>query len=134
VCRIISADYTGNQVPHASEPPKADDILPATLPGDKSGLTVSHNLYLAEDLQTDGNFEIKSCEFTTLSPFTTTVQATYFSSLVTEHILHGSKDPVSRGFATVKLDMMLQAFGGTLIPPPGKAVGHYCGAFGISTW
>lgn len=123
-----------NKLPHATEPPKANDILPAIFPDEKAGLTITHNLFLASSVDTEGNFEFRNSDSTTLSPFSATLQATYISNLVTEHVLRGSKDPEIRQNETTKLDLMLQSFGGALIPQPGKAAGHYCGAFAVRTW
>ena len=131
--RIISADYLKNKLPHASKPPGPTDILPVTIPEDVYGLTVGHNMFLAEDFETDDNLALRTSPFTTLSPFATTVQATYLSNLATEHVLRGSTEPETRQKATAKLDLILQSYGGALIPPAGQAVGHYCGAFGIRT-
>ena len=134
VYRIISADYMENKLPLVTESPKLDDLLPMTSPADERGHTVGYNLFLAEDIERNGNSELRTSSFTTLSPFAAIIQATYLSSLVTQHVFHGAKDPVTRRSDSTRLDLNLAAYAGALIPPPGKAAGHFCGAYGIRTW
>jgi hypothetical protein len=72
-------------------------------------------------------------EFTRLGYFASTVQATYLSSLVAQHIRSTDRDPDARREDTIKLDRALQSFAFTMIPPPGRAEGAYCGAYWMRT-
>lgn len=70
-------------------------------------------------------------EFTRMSPFGSTIQATYISSLVANHISDRDEDPVSWETKAGYLDLVIQEFCSTLIPPPGKSIGSFCGSFGM---
>lgn len=73
-------------------------------------------------------------KFTRLGYFASTVQATYLSTLVTQHIQSKDRYPDDvRREEAIKLDRALQAFSFTLIPPPGKAEGTYCGSYWMRT-
>ena len=73
----------------------------------------------------------KTRDFTALGPYASTIQATYLLNLTTRHVLDVDQDASSKEYGTTKLDIALQSFGSSLIPPPGKAAGRYCGAYSI---
>jgi len=122
-------DYGDNKLPFASAPPNTDDFLPLESDEDNT-YRVGHDLLLPPHIDQSRSF-FENREFTALSPYAATIQATYLLNLTTHHVLDVVKDPISRGYGTTKLDMALQSFGSSLIPPPGKAAGSYCGAYSI---
>jgi hypothetical protein len=71
--------------------------------------------------------------FTRLGPFASTVQAVYFIGLVNEHIQSFNRTPEQHEEDKIQLDTALHSFSVTLIPPPGKSRGKYCGAFALRT-
>ncbi len=60
----------------------------------------------------------KPRDFTTVGSFGATVQATFLASQVTRHILDTNRDLITRANDARKLDIALQSFIGSLIPPP----------------
>ena len=134
IFRLIAADYMMNSLPIGSEPPRLHDVLPVMDLMDEPGQLLSHNLFLAEHYNEHDGFVRPPVTFTSLTPFSTTLQATYLNHLVTEHILNGSEDFTTRRLHTLRLTVILQHYEDVLVPPPGEAVGHYCGAYGLQTW
>ena len=116
-------------LPFASAPPALDDALPISSQ-DKTTPVVSDDLILPHMID-EGNVDLLDRKFTRISPFGSTVQATYISNLVTNHIRNRSGDPVSWETEARCLDAALKAFASSLIPPPGKSIGLYCGAYGV---
>ena len=57
-------------------------------------------------------------DFTTVGNFGATVQATFLASCVTRHILDTNRDLATRANDARKLDIALQSFVGSCIPPP----------------
>lgn len=128
--RVINVEFEHNKLPFASQAPSQHDILPLA-PGDtKTSHPVSTDLVTPDN--TGGGTELFNREFTRLGNFGSTIQATYLSSLVTDHITE-NKGYEMREAEARKLDAALQSFACTLIPPPGKADGRYCGAYGLRT-
>jgi hypothetical protein len=81
----------------------------------------------------EGRPDVLNREFTRMSRFESTVQATYLSNLVMKHVAAGAEDRTSREEEFRNLDIALHSFCSALIPPPQKASGRYCGAFGVRT-
>lgn len=123
-----------NNLPISSQPPNLFDALPIMDVMDTPGQLLSHELFLAEQYHENDGFVRPPVTFTSLTPFSTTLQVAYLSHLVTDHILHGSEDFVTRRLHTLRLTVILQHYEDILVPPPGEAVGHYCGAYGLQTW
>jgi hypothetical protein len=89
-------------------------------------------------------------DFTVVGSFGATVQATFLASHVTRHMLDTNRDLATRADDARKLDIALQSFVGSCIPPPyvfsqsivrqsniyfrGQSHGFYCGAFAMRTW
>jgi hypothetical protein len=119
-------------LPFASAPPALDDALPISTQ-DETPHIVSDGLILPHIVGA-GNLDLFNSGFTMISPFGSTVQATYISSLVTEHIRNYDKDPISWETEAQQLDLTIQSFCSNLIPHPGKSVGQYCSTFGIIMW
>jgi hypothetical protein len=116
-------------LPFASAPPVLDDALPISTQG-KTRPIVSDDLILPHMID-EGNIDLLDREFTKMSPFGSTIQATYISNLVANHISNRGEDPVSWETQARCLDAVLKAFASSLIPPPGKSIGSYCGAYGM---
>jgi hypothetical protein len=87
---------------------------------------------ITPDMVHDGQCELFNREFTRMGRFGSTIQATYLSDLVDSHITGDNEYHPSTEIQARKLDAALQSFFTTLIPPPGKADGQYCGSFGVS--
>ena len=130
--RVIAAECGHDGLAFASPAPALDNILPVIFQDNKVSHRVSDDLILP-DMIDEGQPGLFDREFTKLGHFGSTIQATYLSSLVTSHITSGSDDSVAREAGTRNLDTALNSFTSTLIPPPGKADGRYCGAFGVCT-
>ena len=130
--RIINLEYGHNKFLFASQAPTLDDFLPP-IQGDTETLYPVSTDLITPDMTVYKGAELFNREFTRLGNFGSTIQATYLSSLVTRHITDESKCNVSREDEARRLDMALQSFACTLIPPPGMADGQYCGAYGLRT-
>jgi hypothetical protein len=122
-----------NKLPLSTEPPNPDDLLPVISLDDRIGSRVADDLLLPEQIETTGELKLKNRGFTKLSVYSTIIQSTYLSSLVTRHVLDRSKGSDTREAEAARLDTALQSFGSSLIPPPGQANGDYCGAYAIRT-
>jgi hypothetical protein len=59
-----------------------------------------------------------SRDFTIVGSFGATVQATFLASCVSRHILDTNRDLATRANDARKLDIALQSFVGSCIPPP----------------
>jgi hypothetical protein len=118
--RVINAEYEGNRLPLASEPPTAEDFLPRASSDTDTYFRVMDDLLLPNDVVPRLNQwqTPKAREFTTVGSFGAAVQATYLASCVTRHILNGNKDLPTRANDAHKLDIALQSFVGSCIPPP----------------
>ncbi|PMD21980.1 hypothetical protein NA56DRAFT_107786 [Hyaloscypha hepaticicola] len=133
--RIINADYKDNRLPLASEPPTAEDFLPRATPDANTYFRVKDDFLLPDDVLPGpkGWQTPASRDFTIVGSFGATVQATFLASCVTRHILDTNRDLATRANDARKLDIALQSFIGSCIPPPGQSYGFYCGAFAIRT-
>ena len=127
--RVIATEYKYDGLHFASPAPALDDILPKS-PHSNEIYYVSDDLVLP-DMADEGEDALFEREFRKMGRFGSTIQATYVSSLVSIHITSGDESNVSREAEARKLDIALQSFFLTLIPPPGKAVDIYCGPFGL---
>ncbi|KAH8806334.1 hypothetical protein F5882DRAFT_496594 [Hyaloscypha sp. PMI_1271] len=123
--RVINAEYKDNRLPLASEPPTAEDFLPRASSATDTYFRVKDDLLLPDDV---------AREFTIVGSFGAAVQATFLASCVTRHILDADRDLATREEDARKLDIALQTFVGSCIPPPGQSHGNYCGAFATRTW
>jgi hypothetical protein len=130
--RVIAAEYRQGKLPFASHGPALDDILPVTPDGSSALYRVSDDL-ITPDMVHDGQCGLFNRKFTRMGRFGSTIQAAYLSDLVDSHIAGGNEDHPSKEAQARKLDAALQSFFSTLLPPPGKADGQYCGSFGVST-
>lgn len=107
-------------------------MLPTPALSDEEYHRVSDDLVLPSMVK-EGKPELLSREFTRMSRFESTVQATYLSSLVMKHINISNDDHILRNKEFRNLDITLHSFCSALIPPPEKATGRYCGSFGVRT-
>ncbi len=57
-------------------------------------------------------------DFTIVGSFGATVQATFLASCVTRHLLDTNRNLATRANDALKLDIALQSFIGSCIPPP----------------
>jgi hypothetical protein len=130
--RAVAPEFDYSRLRFTSEAPALDDILPEIPLGNETCCRVSDDLVVPHMVD-EGRHDLFSREFTRMTRFQSTIQATFFSSLVTKHITAGSRDPASRDAEARNLDAALHSFCSALIPPPEKATGRYCGAFGIRT-
>ncbi|KAH8672510.1 hypothetical protein BGZ60DRAFT_374149 [Tricladium varicosporioides] len=129
--RVINAVYENNRLPLASDPPNLEDFLPQRQLEDLhlDPPKVADDILLPQEFkQQETELNRDSSRF---APFATTIQATYLSQLVTQHVLNSPKDPSTRKTEAAKLEAALQHFTGACIPPPGKAIGRYCAPYGI---
>ena len=129
--RIINTSSSSQNLPFASQAPCLDDLLP--LVPNENGESYPVSTDLVTPNLTDGQIELFNREFTRLGNFGSTIQACYLSTLVTAHITNTCTIPEDKQEEARKLDTALQSFGCVLIPPPGMAVGSYCGAYGLRT-
>ena len=118
--RVINAEYKDNRLPLASEPPTAEDFLPRAAPDTDTYFRVKDDLLLPDDIAPglDGWPIPKVRDFTTVGSFGAAVQATFLASCVTRHILDTNRDLATRADDARKLDIALQSFVGSCIPPP----------------
>lgn len=66
----------------------------------------------------DGWQHTKSRDFTIVGNFGAAVQAAFLASNVTRHILDTNRDLATRAADARKIDIALQSFVGSCIPPP----------------
>jgi hypothetical protein len=128
--RIINLEYEPNKLPFASQPPLLEDLLPL-IPGDNATSHPVSTDLITPDMTVESEIELFNRPFTKLGNFGSTIQATYLTSLVTHHTTSSHPSLESREEEAKKLDAALQSFACTLIPPPGRADGQYCGAYGL---
>lgn len=127
--RVVDSAFPGDR-PFASQPPALEDIIVSISP--EQAYRVSTGLVTPSKVLACSS-ELCDRDFTSLDPFAASIQVAYLYSLVTEHIQCPYFDPEIRNATVAKLDAALQTSAFTLIPPPGKATGEYCGAFSLRT-
>jgi len=118
--RVINAEYKDNRLPLASEPPTAEDFLPRASSATDTYFRVRDDLLLPDDV-VPGSSEWQTPqarEFTIVGSFGAAVQATFLASCVTRHTLDADRDLATREEDARKLDIALQTFVGSSIPPP----------------
>ena len=128
--RVINISYAYNKLPFATQAPSLDDCMPL-VPGDEVSYPVSTDLITPD--MTDSGIESFDRRFTRLGNFGSTIQATCLSSILTRHITNTSKSYEEKEKESMKIDIALQSFGCTLMPPPGMANDTYCGAYSLQS-
>ena len=122
-------EYDYEKLSFASASPALDDVLP--LPSDDGTCRrVSTDLVLPY-MALEGRPGIFSRKFTRMTRFQSVIQATYLSSLVTNHITACLEHSPSRDIEVQNLDAALHSFCSALIPPPNQGIDRYCGAYGV---
>ncbi|KAF4625498.1 hypothetical protein G7Y89_g12669 [Cudoniella acicularis] len=114
---VINAEYQDNKLPFASEPPRQHDLLPLQPSDGEDAPQVAADLLLPQQVKVE-NMKLQTRDFSKFTPFATTIQAVYLSSLVTEHVLNESRDSASRKADAAKLDAALQHFVSHFPPQP----------------
>ncbi|KAE9372329.1 hypothetical protein N431DRAFT_339949 [Stipitochalara longipes BDJ] len=133
--RVINAEYEDNRLPLASEPPTPEDFLPRAPLDADTYFRVKDDFLLPDDVVRgpDGWQHTKPRDFTVVGTFGAAVQAAFLASNVTRHIFDTNRDLATRADDAHRLDIALQSFIGSCIPPPGQSHGGYCGAFAMRT-
>ncbi|KAG0648862.1 hypothetical protein D0Z07_4956 [Hyphodiscus hymeniophilus] len=129
--RVYNVSYEHNKLPFASQPPSLEDLLPLVPNGNEKSYPVSTDLVTPD--MTESCTELFERGFTRLGNFSSTIQATCLSSLLTAHITDTTKSYQEKESVAMKIEAALKSFGCTLIPPPSMADGAYCGAYALRT-
>ena len=119
-CRVINADYEDNRLPLASEAPTSEDYLPRASSDTDTYYRVKDDLLLPDEVEPgpDGWKPTEARNFTVVGTFGAAVQAAFLASNVTRHISDIDRDLVTRADDARRLDIALQSFVGSCIPPP----------------